>query len=120
MPCLLLVLRGISRSPPRDGGIRRPQCLPITGLVMHQPHGVLLNGQFESQLLWAAACVGFFGFMRVGEFTMVDLSSPLSLCMQDVAVNLRSNPSAIRLHLQRSKTDPTSEGVFIFFGAFSH
>ena len=29
---------------------------------------------------------------------MVDLSSPPSLCVQDVAVNLRSNPSAICLH----------------------
>ena len=47
---------------------------------------------------------------------MVDLSSPLSLRVQDVAVNSRSNPSAICLHLRRSKTDPTGEGVFIFLG----
>ena len=116
MPRLLLVLRGISHSPPRDSSTRRPRRLPITGLVMHRLHGVLSNGRFESRLLWAAACVGFFGFMRAGEFTMVDLSSPPSLCMQDVAVNSRSNPSAIRLHLQRSKTDPTGEGAFIFLG----
>ena len=116
MPRLRLVLRGISCSPPRDGSTRRPWSLPITGLVMHQLHGVSSNGQFESRLLWVAACVGFFGFMRAGEFTMVDLSLPPSLRMQDVAVNSRSHPSAIRLHLRRSKTDPTGEGVFIFLG----
>ena len=115
MPRLLLVLRGISCSPPRDGCTKRPWRLPITGLVMHQLHGVLSNGQFESRLHWAAACVGFFGFMRVGKFTMDDLSPPPSLCMEDVVVNSRSNPSTIRLHLRRSKTDPTGEGVFTFW-----
>ena len=45
--------------------------------------------------------------MRAREFTMVDLSSPPSLRMQDVVVNSWSDPSAIRLHLRRSKTDPT-------------
>ena len=59
---------------------------------------------------------GLLGFMRIGEFTMVDLSSPPSLRMQDVAVNSRSNPSTICLHLRRSKTDPMGEGVFIFWG----
>ena len=82
------------------------------------------------RLLWAAACVGFFGFMRAGKFTMVDsrlksadLSrdsnqpSPPSLHMQDVAVNSRTNPSAIRLHLRMSRLTQRARECLFFWGA---
>ena len=93
IPHLLLTLRGINSSPQRNGGTKRPQRLPIIRLVMHQLNRV---GWF---VLWATACVGLFGFIRVGEFMMVYFSSPLSICVQDMAVKLRYKLSTIRLHL---------------------
>ena len=65
--------------------------------------------------MWAATCVGYFGFIRVGEFTAVD-SSPPNIVMSEVAINSRSVPTAIRLRLRRAKTDPFGRGVEIFMG----
>ena len=74
MPCLQLVLQGVARSPSHQGGTR-PR-LPITGAIMHQLLGVWSGDGFESWLMWAATCVGYFGFMRVGEFTAVGTAPP--------------------------------------------
>lgn len=53
---------------------------------MHQLAGVWSGQDFQSRLMWAATCVGYFGFMRVGEFTAVD-SSPPNIVMSEVAIN---------------------------------
>ena len=68
-------------------------------------------------MLWAACCMGFFGFMRAGEFTVksaqeVDLDTCLS--PMDVAVDNHTNPSMVKVHLKQSKTDPFRHGVDIF------
>ena len=70
-------------------------------------------------MLWAACCVGFFGFLRAGEFTVssnreFDPSSALTL--EDVAVDQHANPSMIQINLKQSKTDPFRHGVDIFLG----
>ena len=90
MPRLQLVLRGVARSSSRR--------LPITGVVMHQLRRVWSGSDFESHLMWAATCVGYFGFLRAGEFTAVDSAPPIIL-MSDVAINSRSAPTAFRLRL---------------------
>ena len=77
-----------------------------------------LAADWDFVMLWAACCMGFFGFMRAGEFTAksgqdADLSSTLSL--QDVSVDRRSNPSMVKV-LRQSKTDPLRHGVAIYLG----
>jgi len=70
-------------------------------------------------MLWAACCLGFFGFLRAGEFTIQkaqDFDPSLSLCPHDVSVDSHANPSMVRIHLKRSKTDPFRHGVDIFVG----
>ena len=74
MPRLQLVLWGVARSSSHQGG-RRP-CLPITGTIMHQLLGVWSGDNFESRLMWVATCVGYFRFMRAGEFTAVCTAPP--------------------------------------------
>ena len=113
-PRLQLVLRGVARSVVQGNTVRPPR-LPITGVIMHQLAGVWSGQDFQSRLMWAATCVGYFGFMRVGEFTAVD-SSPPNIVMSEVAINSRSAPTAIRLRLHRAKTDPFGRGVEIFMG----
>ena len=58
MPRLQLVLQGVARSPSHQCGTH-PH-LPITGAIMHQLLGVWSGDDFESRLLWAATCVGYF------------------------------------------------------------
>ena len=97
MPRLQLVLRGVARnSSHRNGWSIR---LHITGSIMHCLAGVRSIQEFESYLMWAVTSVGYFGFMRVGEFTAVD-SAPPNILMSEVAINSRSAPSAIRIRLR--------------------
>ena len=70
-------------------------------------------------MLWAAACTGFFGFLRAGEFTVpsAEAYDPAShLSLSDVALDNHTNPSMIRLVLKQSKTDPFRQGMEIFVG----
>ena len=70
-------------------------------------------------MLWAACCMGFFGFMRAGEFSVTHVSEfdpAASLCLGDVAVDQHQDPSVVQVRLKQSKTDPFRRGVSIYFG----
>ena len=68
--------------------------------------------------MWAACCIGFFSFLRSGEFTCKSWAAydpgVLSLC--DVAVDSRLKPSVLHLTLQQSKTDVFGAGVTLHLG----
>ena len=91
-PRLHYVLRGVQRSVSPGS----PTRLPIT------PHLLQLLLQvwtsrpmsYEVRLLWAACCVGFFGFLRVGEFTVRNSGSLSTdiLSIQDVARDATNPP----------------------------
>jgi len=71
-------------------------------------------------VLWAAACTGFFGFLRVGEFTIPSAQNydpAVHLSLADLAIDSHSAPSVIKLTIKQSKTDPFRQGVSIFLGA---
>ena len=70
-------------------------------------------------MLWAAACVGFFGFIRAEEFTV---SAPqaydpdVHLNLSDLAMDSHINPSVVQLRIKQSKTDPFRQGINNFLG----
>ena len=109
---------------PESLGARR---LPITAEVMKLIHDVLFSAsstlshrdEFSRLMLWAACCVGYFGFMQSGEFTVCRANQGDTISITDVAVDSHTSPSAVRILLQRTKTDPFWKGVFIFLGKTS-
>lgn len=63
--------------------------------------------------------LGFFGFLRAGEFTVPSDTAfdPLThLALADVALDSHTNPSLLRVHIKCSKTDPFRQGVHIYLG----
>lgn len=117
-PRLQYVLKGIRRSQPSNSQPRLPITIPILRKLLEvwaaDPHG-----DYESRLLWAAACLGFFGFLRSGEFTLSDLQASPPILSSGVAIDSRENPTVIRVHLRHAKTDPFGKGVAIFLGRTS-
>ena len=74
---------------------------------------------YDIKMLWAAFCVGFFGFMRAGEFTVPANASydpGCHLSFRDIAVDSHINPSVMHVSLRASKTDPFRKGVTIVIG----
>ena len=65
----------------------------------------------------------FLGFLRASEFTVPNLSSfsaSLHLSVQDIAVDSSSAPSAMRIQIKGSKTDPFRKGCSIHIGLGKH
>ena len=73
---------------------------------------------FNITCLWAACCLGFFGFQRSGEFTCQSWSAydPSMLSVGDVEVDSRHSPSALHVSLRHSKTDVFGVGATIHLG----
>lgn len=121
MPRLDYVMRGIKRSQGEDGTNISRSRLPITPTILSLLYKVWAPSEekYTETLLWAAVCVGFFGFLRSGEFTVPSDSSydaSVHLSFEDIAVNCRATPTVIRLRLKASKTDPFRKGVEIYIG----
>ena len=118
-PMLQYVLRGIKRSPTRTA---RQLRLPITPTILRtlkQQWQTMAARDQDYIMLWAACCMGFFGFMRAGEFAVqrqCDFDPSVSLCPGDVAVDSHRNPSVIQVTLKQSKTDPFRKGVAVYLG----
>ena len=118
MPKLVLVQRGIQRLRPQSASKPR---LPITPDILRQLKA-LWTGQatdFNIIMLWAACCTAFFGFFRMGELTSPTVTNqgPVDcVSVGDVAVDDHNNPSLVRIHLRRSKTDQLGKGVDIYLG----
>lgn len=108
-PCLDYALRGMRRG---NLARARPKRLPIT-----QDRGInelwsKSPPSYDRKMLWAAFCVGFFGFVRAGEFTCPsrDAFTTDMLSVGDVAVDSRTAPSHLTVLLKRSKADPFGAG----------
>ena len=69
-------------------------------------------------MLWAAFCLGFFGFLKAGEFTCPSQSafSAGMLEVSDVSVNSHYFPMHMQVILKRSKTDPFGAGFVLHLG----
>ena len=118
-PRLEYVLKGIKK--PMDTGQGTKPRLPITPDILHQIHTVWQSraGDPDVVMLWASLCLGFFGFLRAGEFTVPsdkDFDPQVHLSVGDIAIDSHTAPTIMRVSLKASKTDPFRRGVHIFIG----
>ncbi len=117
-PRLEYVLKEIKHSPSAQSRSPRLPITPPILLALKQLWSTLAQDP-DIVMLWAACCLGFFGFMRAGEFTTPSLSyfdPQAMLAPEDVSVDSHSSPSFICVHLKQSKTDPFRMGVDICLG----
>ena len=71
-------------------------------------------------LLWAAATMCFFCFLRCGEVVDPSLSSfnpSVHLCYGDVALDSADPPTLIQVRLKASKMDPFRQVMSVYLGA---
>lgn len=116
-------LRGAKRDEASRGGNVRER-LPISPNILRQ-----IKATWESRgrdpdkvMLWAAACLGFFGFLRAGEFTVqsdAEYDPGVHLNRKDIAVDDPRKPTILRVTIKQSKTDPFRKGMDLFLGKTS-
>ena len=118
-PRLEQILRGIKREQActRPARVR----LPVTVDIMHSIYSILSKtpNQYQAIMLWAACCIAFFGFLRVGEMTVptqTAFNDSVHLSLQDIALDSRSAPTIVWLTIKQSKTDPFREGARLCLG----
>ena len=114
------VLRGVKSFQSKQSPPPKP-CLPITPDILLKLKKVWNKdpSNTDNIMLWAAVCLGFFGFMRAGEFTVPadNAYDPTAhLNTEDISVDSKANPSMARIKLKKSKTDPFRQGVDIYVG----
>ena len=89
--------------------------LPVTLELLLAVHGVW-SRSFDRVMLWAAFCLGFFAFLRAGEFTCPSLKKfdPSSMLgVDDVCIDSHANPQCLTVRLKRSKCDPFGAGILV-------
>ena len=111
------VLRGVRRTASSQHRRRLPVTPDLLRAVWVAWSRDSLN--FNRVMLWAAFCLGFFGFLRAGEFTCPSLEKfdcSSMLAVGDVWVDSRTDPRCLTVRLKRSKCDPFGSGVLVYVG----
>ncbi len=70
-------------------------------------------------MLWAASCMCFFGFLRLGEVVASSTRSfdpSVHLCYGDARVDGKNPPHYLEVRLKASKTDPYCKAVSVYLG----
>ena len=115
MPKLAYVLKGVHKRTPE---YQRPTRHPVTADVLRRIHYLWSKTPitFNTTMLWAAFCLGFFGFLRPGEFTFAPNFPHSGLTVSDVAINSRDNPRVLIVLIRTSKTDQFGKGTHLYLG----
>ncbi len=118
--------RGISHPCPCSKGSRQalvgPGCNPAR-IRLHTlgriREALVASDNPDKTVLWAVACTAFFGFFRLGEL-LPESATAFNLAMHlawgDIAVDDRTAPRMVQIHLKRSKCDQFGAGSDIVVG----
>ena len=115
MPLLVLALRGTKRE---QAGAVKCTRLQITPIILQQLWRIWNRDSSNPNhiMLWAACCVGFFGFLRSGEMTTPEVGEfdlGQHLTVRDITVEDIKNSRVVSVWIKQSKTDPFRHGTSI-------
>jgi len=111
--CLQHLLRGIKWAQ----GPALPRRLPITVDHLMVIQRSLDLSTRDHVMLWAACCLGFFGFLLAGEFTVNSIIDPNThMTVSDLHADSLVNPSCFKVCIRCSKTDPFRMGCDVYLG----
>ena len=99
---------------------QRPR-LPITPPILRQLKRAweTMEDSFNGRMLWAAACMCFFGFLRTGEVVISSQAlydAEIHLSIDDVKLDNRDKPSYLLVQIKASKTDVFCKGSTVYLG----
>ena len=114
------VLRGVKRAEGMAGVTKRER-RPVTPDLLRKIKGVWdpRAGEVDVVMLWAACCLAYFGFMRIGELTVPSdgaYDASAHLLWGDIMVDDPACPSRMEVRIKASKTDPFRQGISLFIG----
>ena len=116
-PMLSLAIRGIQRS--QDSAYLRPRRQPLTNAILVQMLDLLDSDHLQTHdrlMVKAALTLGFFGFLRVSEFTTPGrgkFNPRIHLTRQDITWSEES----LLFFIKKSKTDQAGRGTTISVGS---
>jgi len=118
MPQLEFVIKGLKK---KVAAGQRQARLPITPDILRALRKVWEADadRAGATMLWAAACMCFFGFLRSGEIVVPkdnEYDETVHLSYGDVKVDSTVNPSYLEVRIKASKTDPFRKGVTVYLG----
>ncbi len=95
--------------------------LPIGPEILRRMRAVWRSDRHNPDkiMLWAAVCLGYFGFLRAGEMTVPsddNFDPTVHLTRGDIAVDDPLKPEVVRVHIKQSKTDPFRKGIYLYIG----
>ena len=109
MPRLEQVIKGIKSVQAKEEHRGRTR-LPMTPDIMLKLKKIWCPGKtFNSTMLWAAASLCFFGFLRSEEVTMPSRETfdrGAHLGAEDITVGCQEKPTTLKIRIKASKTDP--------------
>ena len=97
-------------------------CLPITPTILGKLKMVWAQSadQTDTTMLWAAACMCFFGFLRSGEIVVPSATTynpAVHLSYGNVKADNIATPQYIEVVIKALKTDPFRKGVTVYLGS---
>ena len=118
MPQLEYVSKGVKKMTAAKVARTR---LPITSSILLQLRQIWQAHpcRQDATMLWAAACMCFFGFLRAGEVVVPsasDYDPAIHLSHGDVRAENTASPQYLEIRIKASKTDPFRRGVSIYLG----
>ena len=114
------VLRGVKRAEGMAGVTKRER-RPITPDLLRKIKGVWDPQAHKADvvMLWAACCLAYFGFMRIGEQTVPTdngYNASCHLSWGNVMVDDPLHPSRLEVRIKALKIDPFRQGISLFIG----
>ena len=107
-------LRLVVRALKKRSGPKR-QRSPVTVGMLLSIKNILVKSSYNDTLFWSMLCTGFFGFMRLSEFTVDGkFNSEFDLALSDLTFSADLRSACLRI--KSSKTDPFRQGTDILVG----